>query len=153
MEPALLHSPHLPALHGESPDDVCSCGSCCKAGQLVAVVCCEACAGRRVQQAVFACSALFCGLCFACHPHCPSHRLPPFKVHLPPFSSLSPSWSFLLRLPLVHVHVRQDHRLGPAVCQGQQFVRASSLPAARLSRWQLQHGPAVAARAPVHLTC
>ena len=31
-------------------------------------------------------------------------------------------------------------------------VRASSLPAARLSRWQLQHGPAVAARAPVHLT-
>ena len=47
--------------------------------------------------------------------------------------------------------------LGPAVCQGQQFVRASSLflptslQAARLSRWQLQHGPAVAARAPVHL--
>ena len=28
--------------------------------------------------------------------------------------------------------------------------RASSLPAARLSRWQLQHGPAVAARATVH---
>ena len=32
--------------------------------------------------------------------------------------------------------------LGPAVCQGQQFASYE------LSRWQLQHGPAVAARAP-----
>ena len=33
------------------------------------------------------------------------------------------------------------------VSQGQQFASYE------LSRWQLQHGPAVAARAPVHLTC
>ena len=36
-------------------------------------------------------------------------------------------------------HVRQDQHC------------TNSLQAARLSRWQLQHGPAVAARAPVHL--
>ena len=42
---------------------------------------------------------------FACHAHCPSQRSCP--------RSFAP----------VHCHVRQDHRLlGPAVCQGQQFV-------------------------------
>ena len=74
--------------------------------------------------------------------------LPPFNILLAPFILLAPVHSILLVLCLhpVHVHVRQDRRLaGPAVCLS---VRASSLPAAKLSRWQLQHGPAVAARAP-----
>ena len=39
------------------------------------------------------------------------------------------------------ISVRASSLSGPAVCKLQE-----------LSRWQLQHGPAVAARAPVHLT-
>ena len=109
---------------------------CCKAGHLWAV-CFEACAGRRirwlclpavpVQQAVSACSGLFCGL-FGCLPLCLPCPLPSSTSCFAPFTVLCLPCSF---------HVLQDRR-----------VRASSLPAARLSRWQLQHGPAVAARAP-----
>ena len=94
--------------------------------------------------AVFACSCLFCGLCaccpfFACHAHCPSSVCPPSFASslLAPFT--------LLRLPLF---IAMCARIG---------FRASSLSSNQHvcklqdSRWQLQHGPAVAARAPVHL--
>ena len=57
-----------------------------------------------------------------CHPHCLHQRSCPRSVHF--------------ALPPVHFHVLQDHH-------------TNSLHAARLSCWQLQHGPAVAARAPV----
>jgi len=56
---------------------------------------------------------LFCGLCaclfFACHAHCPSQVLAPARV------SLLRQVSFASFAP-VHCHVRQDRRLGPAVC-------------------------------------
>ena len=109
---------------------------------------------------VFGQETMFCRLCclqllfsrfLFCLP-CPLPAMPTALIKfLPPFILLAPVHSILLVLCLhpVHVHVRQDRRL---VRAGGLFpVRASSLPAARLSRWQLQHGPAVAARAPVRL--
>ena len=70
-------------------------------------------------------------LCLPCP--LPFSTVAPAQFHLPQF--------ILLLLAPVHCHVRQDHRLlGPAVCKLRE-----------LSRWQLQHGPAVAAHAPVHL--
>ena len=104
---------------------------CCEAGQPASVaVCFEACAGRRVRRPCPPAVALFSGLC-ACSP------LPyplPSSTFLPPFI-LFPPCSF---------HVRQDRRV-------KFVVQATCLQAARLSHWQLQHGPAEAARAPVHL--
>ena len=151
-EPAFLRAsttalPHLPALHGEKQADVgLQLLFHCEAGHLWPFVLRPVPGGGCVR---LQCSVLRAFL-FACHslPAMPTalNVLAPvqlLQVCLPPFT--------LLRLPPVPFHVRQDRQLGPAVCQGQQFVRASSLPAARLSRWQLQHGPAVAARAPVHL--
>ena len=106
-----------------------------------------------------ACSGLFCRLLFACHPlpAMPTalNVLAPvqlLQVCLPPFSHL-----LCLLAP-----VQPCAPGSPFSRAGGLFpVRASSLfhrckstnlQAARLSRWQLQHGPAVAARAPVHLT-
>ena len=106
----------------------------CEAGQLVAV-CFEACAGRRIRWLCPPAVVLFCRLCFAClaifacHAHCP-HRSCPRSFCFAPL--------ILLRLPLFH---SMCARIVISSC-----VRASSLR--ELSRWQLQHGPAVAARAP-----
>ena len=76
---------------------------------------------------------LFCGLfaCspFACHAHCPHQFLPPFSLLQ---VALPRSFASLCFAP-VHCPACQD-RSGPAVCRR---VRASSLQAARLSRWQL----------------
>ena len=106
-----------------------TCTAWREAGQLdrQLLFCCEACAVRIVRRLCSPAAALFSRLCslaclpLPCHAHCP-HRLPR-SVH------------FALPPP-VHVHVRQDHR---------------SRKLYELSRWQLQRGPAVAARAPVHL--
>ena len=71
---------------------------------------------------------------------------------LPRSFCLPPSIPLCFVCYLLHVHVRQDHRLaGPAVCLS---VRASSSQAARLPRRQQQRGSAVGARAPscVHYT-
>ena len=95
-------------------------------------VCFEACAGRRVRRLcppavacsagfVVACRCLFCGLCACCQFCLPSPL--PFSSFAPVQVCFAPLHLLCL---LVHCHVRQD-RSGPAVCQGQQFVRASSL--------------------------
>ena len=138
--------PLLTCTARERPTLICSCCLCCEAGHLGPFV--RGLSRVESPPAVFACSVVLRAVCllplFACHAHCPSRVLAP--VHL----LCALPRPFLLRLPPVHVHVRQDRRLaGPAVCLS---VRASSLQATKLSRWQLQHGPAVAARAPVHLT-
>ena len=78
-----------------------------------------------------ACRALFSRLClpachFACHAHCPSH-------HLPPFSLLCALPRSFLLCPC-SIHVRQDRRLGPAVCQGQQFASCKTVPLAAATR-------------------
>ena len=120
----------------------------CEAGQLLAVVflrglcradrlpAVSACSGL-VQQAVLpAVSPLPCPL--------------PFSTFLPLFKFALPR-SVHFALPPVHFHVRQDRREGlpEPTC-----LQATSLQAARLSRWQQQRGSAVAARAPccVHHT-
>ena len=106
-------------LHGESrPTSSSGSGCfCCKAGQLVAVVCCEACAGRRIRWLCLPAVPCSAGFLFACSHLCLPCPLP-FSV-LAPVQLLCPV-HFALLAP-VHCHVRQD----------QQFVRASSLQAAR----------------------
>ena len=88
---------------------------------------------------------------FACLPFCLPYPLPissfaPVQFALPPSSSCHvhsfhfASVCFPCSLPCAPGSVRASSLLlGPAVCQLRE-----------LSRWQLQHGPAVAARAPVH---
>jgi len=94
----------------------------CKAGQLLAVVFLEACAGRRFRR--------LCPPAVACSAGCvPVARL----CHAMPTA--------LNVLAPVHFALF-------APCHS-MCARINSLQAARLSRWQLQHGPAVAARAPV----
>ena len=91
------------------------------------------------------CSA---GFLFACLPFCLTCPLPLSSLLAPSlFSLLCPvHFCFICHLFIAmcaRIGQGQQFVLGPAVC-----VRASSLPATTLSRWQLQHGPAVAARAP-----
>ena len=89
----------------------------------------EACAGRRIRRLcppAVACSAGY--VCLLLAFAMPTALL----MFLPPFCS------FCL-LPVHSMCARID--VAP-VCKLQE-----------LSCWQLQHGPAVAARAPVHLTC
>ena len=132
--PAPLHSPHLPALHGERPANVI-CGCCLLRGRPSVAVCFEACAGRRIRRlclpAVPVLQAVFCLPCHLCLP-CPL----PFSTFLPPFKFALPR-SVHFALPL----------FSPCA-PGSSCVEPTCLQAARLSRWQLQHGPAVAACAP-----
>ena len=86
-------------------------------------VCVEACAGRRVHRL---CCLQRPGSA-GCVPARLCHAIPTaLHKFMPPFILFAPC----------PFHVRQDHH-------------TNSLQAARLSCWQLQHGPAVAARAPV----
>ena len=108
-------------LHGERPAIIVgSCCSCCKAGQLLAVRF-EACAGRGVRR--LCPPSVACSAGFMCllafAMPCPL----PFSTFLPPFILLCP-----LFIPC---------------------APGSSRKLERLSCWQLQHGPAVAARASV----
>ena len=96
----------------------------------------KACAGRRIRRLcppAVACSAgcvpAVFTLCLPCP--LPSSVLAPVQVCFAPFYS----FCFPLFIP----------------CAPGSAITTNSLQAARLSRWQLQHGPAVAARAPVHL--
>ena len=79
---------------------------------------------------------LFCGLCACCHslPAMPTALL----NILPPLSLLCP------------VHFKFCFAC-PRSCPCAPGSNTTCLQAARLSCWQLQHGPAVEARAPVHL--
>ena len=65
---------------------------------------------------------------FACHAHCPHQVLAP--VHL--LKVACPR--SVLCCPPVHCHVRQDRRLGPAVCQGQQFASYKTVTLAAATR-------------------
>ena len=144
-----MHSPHLPALHGErqAGQVVCSCCVCCETGQLLAV-CFEACAGRRIRWLWLPAVALFCGLC-ACRVHS-LPAMPTAHQHLAPVQ-------FALPRPLCFACPRSL----PCAPGSSSFsragsclsVRASSLQAARLPRRQQQRGPAVAARAPCCVQC
>ena len=139
-----MHSPHLPARGRRHPAAaVFLLRSWPTVGRLF-----EACAGRRIRwlcPPAVACSAGGVPAFTLCLPSpLPSSTfLPPFKlfcpVHLLP-CALPPFIAMCARITVV----RASSLLGPAVCC------ATSLQATKLSRWQLQHGPAVAARAPVH---
>ena len=122
--PVPLHSPTY--LHGERPTFIRQLLLLLRGRPSVAV-CHEACAERRVRRLcppAVACSAGCLFAChFACHTHCPSTSCPRSVLLCPVH--------FCFVCQLFHVHVHQDRRSGLAVCQGQQFVRASSLPAAR----------------------
>ena len=139
--PAALHSPHQPALHGERPANII-CGHCFAArpANCWLFVSLRPVPGREsagcvcLQQPcsagfVSACSGLFSGLCLPvarlCHAHCPQ-RSSPRPVHF-----VCP-----LFIPCV---------------PGSSCLQATSLQAARLSRWQQQRGSAVAARAPCYI--
>ena len=126
--PAPPYSLHQPELHGERPANVV-CGCCFAARPANCWLLFLRGLGRSdYPPAVFACSGLVLQAVFAC--------LLAFAMPGPlPFSSFAP-FNFALPPP-VHFHVRRDHRKA-SVCKLQE-----------LSRWQLQHGPAVAARAPV----
>ena len=143
-EPAFLSTTALPHLPARREADFSIVGSCCD--------CCETrpsagCFLRPVPDGESAgCVRLqWLVLRAVCLP-----AIPTAHQHLAPvqhFACPRPFSCFVVLSP-VSCHVRQDHHLaGPAVCLS---ARASSLPATKLSRWQLQHGPAVAARAPVH---
>ena len=130
--PVPLHSPHLPAQREAE-----------RHRQLLfllrgwpsVAVCFEACAGRRVRRLCPPAVALFCGLCACCHP-LPAMPTALIKF-LPPFSLLCPVHLLLFACPLFI-----------PCAPGSLSAKPTCLQAARLSRWQLQHGPAVAARAP-----
>ena len=91
--------------------------------------------------AVSACSGLFCGL-FVCLPAILPAMPTAYLIICPRSSLLCPVHFILLHFafPCSSMCARIVV-LGPAVCKLRE-----------LSRWQLQHGPAVAAHAPVHLT-
>ena len=134
--PAPLHSPHQPALHGERPANFVG-GSCFAERPANCWLLCffEACAGRRVRRLCLSAAAQFCGLCV---------RLQ-WLVQRAMFACCSP-------LPChAHCPQRSSPRSVHFVCP--LFIPcapgSTSLQAARLSCWQLQHGPAEAARAPV----
>ena len=147
---ASLHSPHLPARREAGrrhprPLFAARPANCWP-------FCFEACAGRRIRRLCSPAVAVQRAVCllacspFACHAHCP-HHLAPIKFACPrPFH-----FCFIVLCHLFHVHVRQDRRLGPAVCR-RKFV-VQQFASYELSRWQLQHGPAVAARAPGPFDC
>ena len=121
--PAPPHSLHQPALHGERPANICGC---CFAARPVpagssAAVYYKASAGRIIRRLCLPAVALFSRLCL------------PDAFAMPTALIISlPLFCFDLPPPPVHFHVRQDRR--------------NSLQ--ELSRWQLQRGSAVAARAP-----
>ena len=96
-------------------------------------LCFKACAGQIVRRLCLPAAALFCRLCCLQRP-CSAGFVCLFTFAMPcplPTSSVCPR--SILLCPPVHFHVRQDRR---RKLYG-------------LSCWQLQHGPAVAARAPV----
>ena len=143
-EPAFLRAsttalPHPPARR--EADVVCSC--CCVAARPAncgPFVCCEACAGRRVRRLCLPAVPCSAGFLFAC---CPLPAMPTALLNSLPRSSCLPRPFILLLF---------------ATCScpcapGSSSPNTNSLQAARLSRWQLQHGPAVAARAPGPFDC
>ena len=109
-----------------------SCCFCCEAGQLLAVCFFEACAGWRVRRLCLPAVPVQQAVClFTLYLPCPlPSSFAPVQVCLPPFSSLC----FALFM---------------SMCA--RIAKTTCLQAARLPRWQLQHGPAVAARVPVPL--
>ena len=123
--PAPPHSLHQPALHGKRPANfICWLLFCCEActGRIVC-----SCSSRPVQVGSSAgrvCLQRPCSAGFVCLSTLAIHTCCPHQRSCPRSVLISP--------PPVHYHVRQDRR----ELQG-------------LSCWQLQHGPAVAARAPV----
>ena len=119
---------------------------CCKAGHLWPLFLQGLCRAES-PPAVSACSALFSRL-FVCLPSLPAIPTAHLKFICPIPVALPHSFCFVVLSP-VPCHAHQDRRLaGPAVC----FQSGPAVCQRRkLSRWQLQHGPAVAARAPVHL--
>ena len=126
--PAFLSATALPPLTCTARGRTSSAAVvCCEAGQLWAVCSFEACAGRRVRRLcppAVACSAGCVPVARLCHAHCPSQHFAPVHFALPP-----PVHSMCARI------------VKPTVCKLRE-----------LFCWQLQHGPAEAARAPVHLT-
>ena len=141
--PTQLYSPHLPALHGKRQADILWRLLLFAAKPAIGWLFLQSLCRTESPPAVSACSCLVLrAVCllplFACHTHCPSQHLPRSSLFCPVL--------FICLLAPIPFHVRQDRRvvcfsslLGPAVCKRR-----------KLSRWQLQHGPAVAARAPVH---
>ena len=135
--PAFLSTTALPPLTCTARGRPTSSGSCCFAARPANcwLLVLEACAGRRIRwlcPPAVACSAGCLFAChFACQAHCPSTSCPR-SVCFAPFNCA-------LFAPV--------HPCAP----GSSFVSTNSLQAARLSRWQLPHGPAEATRAPVHL--
>ena len=107
------------------------------------------------------CLQLPCSAGCVCLRCCSAGFLLPATLCLPcplPFSTVAPV-QFALCLPVhfkfcfIFASFAPVHPCAPGSsvrASGLFSDRASSLQAARLSRWQLQHGPAVAARAPVH---
>ena len=138
--PARLHSPPLTCTAKSRHHLQLLCRFCCEAGHLWPFVLRPVPGG---ESAGCGCLQLPCSA--GCVPAVSTLCLPcPLPINiLPPFSLLCPVHCVLL----APVHP----------CAPGSSVRASSLflptrlQAAKLSRWQLQHGPAVAARAPVHL--
>ena len=121
--PAPPYSLHQPALHGERTANI---GGCCfaarpeSAGSSAAVVLLQGLCRSNRPPAVFACSGPVLPALLACHL---CHVMPTALLISLPRSFCFAPCSF---------HVRQDRR--------RELYR--------LSRWQLQHGPAEAARAP-----
>ena len=112
---------------------------CCEAGQLLAVVLRPEPDG---ESAGCVCLQLPCSA--GCVPACLCLPCPlPFISSCPRsvfIKLLCPVHLLHCALPLFMPCAPGSPLLGPAVCKLRE-----------LSRWQLQHGPAVAARAPVHL--
>ena len=122
--PAPSHSLHQPALHGKRPANFIGWLFCCEActGRIVCSCFFKACAGRIVCRLCLPAAALVCRLCV---PARLCHAMPTALIILAPVH-------FALSTPLF------------IPC-----APGSSFTLYRLSCWQLQHGPAEAARAPV----
>ena len=129
--PAPRYSLHQLALHGERPANICGCCFAARpvsAGSSAAVL--QGLCRSDRPPAVFACSGLAQQAVCACHL---CHAIPTAPVHQPRSVLICPHSP-------VHFHVRRDPRKA-TVCKLQE-----------LSRWQLQRGSAVAARAPCYTT-
>ena len=132
-------SPPPECQHHRTPSINLHCMARGRPTSSVALFCYKACAGRRIcrlgSPAVAVLQAVFCLPCHLCH------VVPlPFSTVCPRSSLLCPVL-FILLCPL------------SIPCAPGSSVCCNSLQAARLSCWQLQHGPAVAARAPVPFDC
>ena len=117
----------------------------CETGHLWAVRF-EACAGRRVRRLCLPAVPVLQAFVLPALPILPAMPTAllnscPRPVSFAPVKFACPR-SFALFAPCsLPCAPGSSSVLGPAVCKLRE-----------LSRWQLQHGPAVAARAPVHLT-